>query len=315
MRWQQSLETTAELATQVLSAARAAGSQDPWAVWDDPGVQAAAAALRADLERSGKVAELCEAADSLRAAHAELCARLGGSPADQDLIRLGILSAAAYALSAQAMTQAASLREVVEYTVRQLLPWLLRAAELGLLVAGKAPPAPAQPDLDLVSLAIVTGSCPACQAPMRRRWDPRDGGLASGQPLVNWCCSENPDHVSADGMLNADFVAAMRRRVRQLVGYAPADPQPQPGPSPAGAGGTSDRRGQLLPFPAPRDARAEASRDLRQLADRVDSGATRGVVILEFSEGDMQNRWWVSGNVTSDAVVINLERVKRDLLS
>ena len=52
-----------------------------------------------------------------------------------ELRKLGVLSAAAYTLSGDALAHAVTPKAIFLYTLRQLLPWLQRAAELGVLVA------------------------------------------------------------------------------------------------------------------------------------------------------------------------------------
>lgn len=74
------------------------------------------------------------------------------------------------------------------------------------------------------------------------------------------------------------------------------------------------KQGKLLPFPAPPDNRAGAISRLRALIENIEKGHTRAVLVVDWSEDDQSNGWWMSGNVTHDTAVINLERIKRELL-
>lgn len=264
MQWQQSLQQIISLAIQVQAAAMAAGTADPAAVWEDPEVRAAGNRLLLDVSGSESVSEILEASEQLRAEHAAILARPPHT--EEDLVRLGILSAAAYALSSKAMVEAESAKALVCYTVTQVLPWLLRLAHMGMLLAEQDPVRP-----QLLAQDLQT----ACTA-----------GLDVVKVLQNSAASQIADACAADFSVKAREAAEDH----------------------------ADRGGKLLPFPAPRDGRAGAVAALRELVERIEAGTTRGVVVMEFTEDDQGNRWWVSGNVTSDTVVINLERVKRDLL-
>lgn len=89
--------------------------------------------LVAELTQSGTIEQLDEASQQLRKQHADLLAKPESTP--DYLKKLGALSEAAYVLSSKALQSAATPQAIFLYTIKQLIPWLQRAVEAGILIA------------------------------------------------------------------------------------------------------------------------------------------------------------------------------------
>ena len=132
MSWQDTLSTIIGLSLPVAEAIAGHGVTLENA-WDHPAIKALRERLVSELTRDGTIEQMLEASQSLREQHRQLLQKPTLTP--EELRKLGVLSASAYALSADALAHAVTPQAIFLYTLRQLLPWLQRAAELGLLIA------------------------------------------------------------------------------------------------------------------------------------------------------------------------------------
>lgn len=132
MSWQETLSTVLGLSLPVAEAIAGHGITMENA-WDHPAIKALRERLVSELTRDGTIEQMLEASQSLREQHRQLLQRPTLTP--EELRKLGVLSAAAYTLSGDALAHAVTPQAIFQYTLRQLLPWLQRAAELGVLVA------------------------------------------------------------------------------------------------------------------------------------------------------------------------------------
>lgn len=132
MIWQDTLSTLLGLSLPVAEAIAGHGVTLENA-WDHPAIKALRERLVSELTRDGTIEQMLEASQSLREQHRQLLQKPTLTP--EELRKLGVLSASAYALSANALAHAVTPQAIFLYTLRQLLPWLQRVAELGLLVA------------------------------------------------------------------------------------------------------------------------------------------------------------------------------------
>lgn len=133
MSWQDTLTKILRLVAPALDASRAGADLTHEGAWNSSLLMELRDKLVMELTQSGTIEQLDEASRQLREQHATLLAKPEATP---DYIRkLGVLSAAAYVLSAKALQSAATPQAVFLYTIKQLIPWLQRAVEAGLLIA------------------------------------------------------------------------------------------------------------------------------------------------------------------------------------
>lgn len=132
MSWENTLTSILECAGPIAEAI-AGGQMTAEGAWSHPAVKDLRERLMREVGGEGKIEDLLEAGRQLRAQHAKLLKKEELSA--QDLARLGVLSAASYQLSSDALARASSGKALFLYTMKQLMPWLKRAADLALLIA------------------------------------------------------------------------------------------------------------------------------------------------------------------------------------
>lgn len=136
MSWQDTLTTLLKLATPVASVSAAEHGSTFESAWNDPALKDAREKLLAELTQDGAIQQMIEASQRLREQSAALQKKAVLSP--DELKKLGVLTATAEKLSAQALAGAVTSQAIFLYTIQQLLPWLQRAVDVGILIAGEA---------------------------------------------------------------------------------------------------------------------------------------------------------------------------------
>jgi hypothetical protein len=140
MQWQDTLGRLLDTALPIAETAAKEGIK-PEELFTSPLVKEARERLVSELMRDGGIEDLLAAGQRLRERHRVLVAKPELSP--RELQQLGVLSGAAYALSAEALAAAVTPKAIFLYTMQMLLPWLQRAAKLALIVAQVAGGVPA----------------------------------------------------------------------------------------------------------------------------------------------------------------------------
>lgn len=131
MSWQDTLSKILESA-QPISTSIARGELTLENAWTHPVLQEARERLVAELTKDGAIEEMMEAGRRLREQHQALLAK--PTLTAEELRKLGVLSATAYALSGEALATAVTSKAIFMYTIRQLVPWLQRAADLAIFI-------------------------------------------------------------------------------------------------------------------------------------------------------------------------------------
>lgn len=132
MSLQEILTDFLKQAEPLLSAVRANPNLSLESIWSDPNLKEARDKLVARLTQESTIEQLLQASAQLRKQHKDLLATPNRTP--EDLRKLGVLADAALVLSAEALSSAATPWSMFVYTMRQLLPWVQRAVDVGLLI-------------------------------------------------------------------------------------------------------------------------------------------------------------------------------------
>jgi hypothetical protein len=102
-------------------------------LWTNPAVEKARDKLVGILTREGTIDSMIEASQKLRAKHRQL---MDKDPLTVEELRaLGVLSGAAYALSADALARAVTPQAIFFYTIHKLIPWIQRIVKLADVIA------------------------------------------------------------------------------------------------------------------------------------------------------------------------------------
>lgn len=127
MSWEQTLLGLLD-ASQPITKAIADGQITVDNAWGHPTLTAARDNLMRILGKQGTIDSLLEASQRLRDKHRRLLAKDVLTP--DEITALGVLSATAHALSADALARAATPQAIFAYTIQRLAPWITRVASL-----------------------------------------------------------------------------------------------------------------------------------------------------------------------------------------
>lgn len=101
-------------------------------IWEDDDFRDVREQLSEFLTKKGTIGSLAEASNELQRQHRELVRKSDLTP--EEIEKMGILSATAYVLSAEAFASLITPKAVFIYTLKEIYPWLELLAKVAIRV-------------------------------------------------------------------------------------------------------------------------------------------------------------------------------------
>ncbi|MGA7875703.1 MAG: hypothetical protein WCA08_08575 [Desulfoferrobacter sp.] len=133
MGWEDTLTKLYQLALPIMKTIKERDDVTLENVWENEEIKNARAKLNAHLMETGTIGSLTEASKELLKRQRQLISK--GDLSADDIEKIGVLSATAYVLSAEAFASLITPKAVFIYTLKEVYPWVELLAKLTIVVA------------------------------------------------------------------------------------------------------------------------------------------------------------------------------------
>ncbi len=133
MGWEDTLTKLYQLALPIMKTIKERDDATLENVWENEEIKNARAKLNALLMETGTIGPLTEASKELLKRQRQLISK--GDLSADDIEKIGVLSATAYVLSAEAFASLITPKAVFIYTLKEVNPWVELLAKLTIVVA------------------------------------------------------------------------------------------------------------------------------------------------------------------------------------